>query len=167
MGRPPCAMQTLEKRFWKNVRKTKKCWVWTGSKRTNGYGTIYTGNYRNDAAHRVSWLLKHGAMPKFTGSADDVLVLHRCDTPLCVRPSHLFLGTQKDNVADMIAKGRRKKTTAKGEQVGTSKLTKRDVMEIRKRYTPRVVTRPFLAREYGVSVAAIKAVLARRNWAWV
>ena len=74
------------------------CWIWTGS--ADVYGTV-TVNKRTMGAHRASWLAFHGEIPK------GIHVCHHCDTPLCINPTHLFLGTPSDNIADMDAKGRR------------------------------------------------------------
>jgi hypothetical protein len=71
------------------------CWPWTGKIATNGYGYL-----DNMLAHRASWLIHHGPIP------EGLQVLHHCDNPRCVNPDHLWLGTQADNVADMMAKGR-------------------------------------------------------------
>lgn len=87
-------------RFWDKVLIGDECWVWqAGIKPHNGYGA-FSLNGREMVAHRVAWLLCHGEIP------DGLRVLHHCDNPPCVRPDHLFLGTQKDNVLDAVAKGR-------------------------------------------------------------
>lgn len=78
------------------------CWLWAGAGTDNGYGVMW-GEYRKEYAHRVSYLLYNGPIP------DDMQVLHRCDTPLCVNPEHLFLGTVSDNMKDCSAKGRQRK----------------------------------------------------------
>jgi hypothetical protein len=86
-------------RFWARIQKTDGCWLWTGATLPNGYGHM---NIRSKHwfPHRYAWTLTNGPIP------DGLWVLHRCDTPLCCRPDHLFLGTSYDNVQDMIAKGR-------------------------------------------------------------
>ena len=87
------------KRFWDKVNKTDGCWLWTGSRDRKGYGRISID--RSPAlVHRVAWTLEHGAIPP------GMCVLHKCDTPGCVRHDHLFLGTIADNNRDMFAKGR-------------------------------------------------------------
>lgn len=92
----------LDVRFWAKVDKSTDCWEWMGNiKEDSGYGSIKNGNTM-DYAHRVSWTLHFGTIPK------GLCVLHKCDNRRCVNPNHLFLGTYKDNVQDMIKKGRQK-----------------------------------------------------------
>lgn len=90
-------------RLWAKVEKTDTCWIWTGSKSGSyHHGEIGLGR-RTDGkakAHRVSYELAYGKIQ------DGLQVLHKCDNGLCVRPDHLFLGTQKDNMIDCSAKGR-------------------------------------------------------------
>jgi hypothetical protein len=94
--------EQLAERFWARVEKSGECWLWTGARLQKGYGSIRIAN-RAFSTHRVAMAL-NGAIPP-----DDMAVLHRCDNPPCVRPEHLFLGTQADNMADMIKKGRYQK----------------------------------------------------------
>jgi hypothetical protein len=92
-------MDAMEERFWGKVDTSGKCWLWTASLDGHGYGKFYVAP-RVQSAHRVAYMIHHGEIPK------GLMVLHRCDTPRCVRPSHLFLGTATDNSHDMMSKGR-------------------------------------------------------------
>lgn len=74
------------------------CWLWTGAETGTGYGAFWAHGERR--AHRVSYRLYKGPIP------NGMVVCHRCDTPLCVNPEHLFLGTQRDNMLDASRKGR-------------------------------------------------------------
>lgn len=99
--------QTLEERFWQKVRKDgpvhpilgTRCWLWTASNLNGRYGQLKIGD-RMIRAHRVSYELHYGPIP------DGMKCLHHCDNGFCIRPDHLFLGTQADNVHDMIKKDR-------------------------------------------------------------
>lgn len=89
-------------RFWTHVDKSGDCWIWTGARYALGYGAFGPKGTGAMGAHRYSWILAHGEIPA------GMKVLHKCDVRCCVNPDHLFLGTQKDNIADMMAKGRRR-----------------------------------------------------------
>lgn len=85
--------------FWARVNKSDDCWAWTGTTMGMGHGR-YRWQGEERLAHVVSWIIEHGVDPR------PLCVLHHCDNPPCVRPSHLFLGTRADNTADMMSKGR-------------------------------------------------------------
>lgn len=90
----------LTERFWARVDVVVgSCWVWTGAVGDHGYGRI-TEKGKRYRAHRMAWLINCGEIP------EGLSVLHKCDNPSCVNPDHLFLGTQKVNIADGIQKGR-------------------------------------------------------------
>lgn len=87
-------------RFWAKVNKTDGCWLWTASTVKFGYGQFGVSKTIHKNTHRLSWEIHHGPIPV------GMSVCHSCDVPACVNPDHLFLGTQRDNVLDCIAKGR-------------------------------------------------------------
>lgn len=98
------------------------CWPWTGSLDYRGYGA-FTMNGQAMKAHRASYLLFKGPIEK------GLVVMHSCDNPSCVRPLHLSLGTHKDNMADMVKKGRSSKL--RGDASPATKLTEADRVLIR------------------------------------
>lgn len=94
----------IAQRFWPKVDKrgVDECWPWTGARIPQGYGRMGAGSPRRSlATHRVSWELANGAT-----IPSGMIVMHTCDNPSCVNPSHLKLGTTQDNNRDCIAKGR-------------------------------------------------------------
>lgn len=133
------------------------CWNWTGPRLRSGYGsTSYKSAERR--AHRLSWRLFNGTIP------EGMSVCHKCDNPRCVRPEHLFLGTQLDNVRDMIAKGRDRK--ALGQKNGRAKMDEGSVREIRRLHSDGLSHRR-IAGELGLNRGAVWAVLGGRTWTWV
>lgn len=100
LGRRPKGSE--EFRFWFRVDKSADCWTWTAARGAGkfDYGYFWTDSKKLVKAHRYSYALANGPIP------EGMVICHRCDNPPCVRPDHLFLGTQKDNIRDMDAKGR-------------------------------------------------------------
>lgn len=132
-----------------------ECLIWTGVlNKPGGYGQITIAG-RRVRVHRLVWESEHGPI------TDGLSVLHRCDTPACVRVEHLFLGTQADNIRDAISKGRMRGAHAggagPGEANGRAVLTDDAVREIRRRRASgeRVCD---LARAFSVSSHAIHYV---------
>lgn len=162
----PPAHRPIVDRFWSRVDKAhgRGCWLWLGHL-TFGYGYIGAGgrNGKTNRAHRVSWELHHGPIP------EGLLVLHRCDNRRCVNPDHLFLGTQADNVADMIAKGRDAAPGLRarhGQSPGRAKLNPIQVREIRRTYCRGSDTHGSyaLAALYGVAQGTIYRIVSGRGW---
>lgn len=135
------------------VAADNECWLWKGRLDAKGYGFIKVGNL-STRAHRIAWAINSGVMPP-----KGMVVRHTCDVPRCVNPSHLVLGTVKDNVQDCVQRGRR----AKGEKVGQSKLTENDVRAIRAAWA-NGETQASIADRYGLTRPAIGAVVRRVNW---
>jgi hypothetical protein len=105
-GRRGPVIVPLEERFWLKVQKTETCWLWIGAHHPQGYGNITVSKGKTKPAHILSWEIHFGPIP------EGMKVLHSCDNPPCVKPDHLFLGTQTQNIADMDAKGRRSRGKA-------------------------------------------------------
>ncbi len=137
-----------------NVDKTSSCWLWTASVFLNsGRARGFIGQ-RSTCASRISYVL-------FKGKVKDKLVCHKCDNPLCVKPSHLFLGTPKDNMQDMIRKGR--KFLTQGETNGSSKLTDKQVINIR-RLAKSGISNRSIAAKYQVCPSNIGMIVKRITW---
>jgi len=131
------------------------CWEWRGACTRDGYGTFRRYNARiNDAAHRASWKLFRGDIPK------DMHVCHTCDNRLCVNPDHLFLGTRSDNMRDCVRKGRANRRALKGSENPVSKITENDVRAIRT--DPRSSSE--VAKDYGITFSNVCCIRRRKTW---
>lgn len=157
-------------RFWEKVNKNGRhmphmetqCWEWTAGTR-NGYGNIKVGSHML-TAHRVSWLIHNGSIPDLVAPDDyfGTCVLHKCDNRLCVRPDHLFLGTQLDNIQDRARKGRT--VVPVGVNNWNSKLDPDRVRQIRRLYASGEHSLKKLARQFAVSKKAVLNIVKRRVW---
>ena len=159
-GQNQWAKLTLEERFWSQVNKDGPivrpelgpCWVWKNL--GNRYGAIKVDD-KAQSAHRTAWFLETGQWPKPNA-------LHKCDNGHCVRFSHLFEGTQQENVNDREAKGRGKRS--KGEKHPMHKLTEKQVKNIRSLYAAGGKTYAALGVKYRVSLACIAAIVTKKTW---
>ena len=159
--------KTWQELFWAKVQKTKgedTCWPWLGFKDKNGYGMFgnkhsWSRSYKTTqevAAHRVSWVLHTGIhIPR------GIWILHVCDNPPCVRPSHLFQGDNVINSQDRDSKGRR--YLMRGEGCWQTPLTENDVKSIR-RLNISGVSQTQLARDFGVGQSSISEIVHRKTW---
>ncbi len=142
-----------KERFEEKIDKTKTCWLWTGYIGTSGYGE-FCYNGKSERSHRVSYLIYNGEIP------DGLIILHSCDNRICVNPEHLSVGTMQDNIRDRQDRGRQ----SKGEKQYFSKLTEKQVLEIRAKYVPIKYSTCKLASEYSVNSATIYRIITRETW---
>ncbi len=142
---------TAENRFWRKVDKSGDCWIWFAGRNKQGYGHFWCGG-KTRLAHRYSFELANGPIPA------GMDVLHRCDTPPCVNPAHLFSGVQFDNMHDMIKKGRH--VSVFGEKVGNHKLSESQVLEI---FNDARLQRE-IATDYGVGLAQVSRIKSKHTW---
>lgn len=140
------------------------CWLWTGGLQGGGYGCAWDGR-RKWPAHRLAYEIAHGPIPH------GLVVCHRCDVRTCINPNHLFLGTQRDNIRDAVAKGRiatglrqgkhtKPQSRSRGEKNGAARLTWGAVLAIRSDGRSQRA----IARDFGVAQSTISAVKRGQNW---
>ena len=152
----PLCQRFLEKTMFEPM---SGCWVWHGANTRpgNGYGRIFHEG-RLWCAHIVSYMSFIGDVPA------GMNVLHSCDNPFCVNPQHLFIGTQRDNVLDMVKKGRMNTTNApKGEAHCNSKLKVSDILSIRE--DTRSATE--IMKQHGISRGTVWKIKHRNRWGWL
>lgn len=163
--------------FWARVDRVddEKCWLWRGTLDRKGYG-ILKSKGRKLKAHRLLWIISHGDIPVGIGY-HGTCVLHRCDTPQCVNPAHLFIGSCADNIRDKVQKGRgafgdahgthtMPDTVRRGVCVNTAKLTDSIVRSARLRRS-NGDTIANIARDAGVTFQAMRAAIIGRTWTHV
>lgn len=174
--------RSLADRLWGQVTKTESCWLHQGSKNSRGYGRVGSDDHGHGMrlAHRVAWEVTYGPIPA------GLSVLHRCDNPACCRPDHLFLGTQSDNMRDMVTKGRHAaqrypdqlprgdrhwssqhpEWVRRGEGHGQAKLTADDVRAIRRLHAEGNTLASIAAR-FGMSPGHTWSIVHRASWSHV
>lgn len=139
-------------RFWAKVAKASpdECWNWTAATTGFGYGVFaMTGSADLHGAHRVSWLIQTGDWPTDC-------ILHKCDNPKCVNPSHLREGSRPENMVDKVAKGRQ----PRGQDAGTSKLSSAQVLSVF--YDQRAQSK--IAAGLGVNQSTVSDIKNGRTW---
>ncbi len=149
--RGPYRKRSAEERLWRRVEKSDDCWTWQGAT-IRGYGALMV-DHRTTYAHRLSWELANGPIPP------GLLVLHHCDNPPCVRPDHLFVGTQLDNIRDAAAKGR----TSSGEGRSNRKVSADDVRLMRRLHEDGLNSIQ-LAKLFPIGSRTIRKILTGKNW---
>lgn len=144
--------------FWNFVKigKENECWEWQAGRNDRNYGRVHIGG-RQEKAHRVAYRLTYG-------EPGLLKVCHSCDNPPCCNPSHLFLGTQKDNILDMVRKGRHKSNFPHltGENAAFVKLKNKDVLKIKELLKTEKVTK--IARMFNVNHSLICQIKTGKIW---
>lgn len=150
---------SLDERFWAKVLKSKdECWLWTGVKSKHGYGQFRAfPNQSMQLAHRVSYSLTFGAIPK------GKQVCHSCDVRACVSPSHLFIGTHLDNARDCMSKERQ----ARGSANGGAKIKESDVHEIRRLHATGTLSQTVIGQRFGITQSAVSLIVIGKKWSHV
>lgn len=171
---PGLKREDLETRFWRYVAKSERCWEWQGYVNKNGYGYISakldpeSTKTTTLAAHRFSYAIANGV--DCASMPSDVFVCHHCDNKRCVRPDHLFSGTQSDNLRDAARKGRMSTTvrreSRRGERNGKARLTVEAVRLIR-RARRDGETFAAISGRLGVSLSAVSHVAYGDTWGHV
>lgn len=155
------------RRFWSYVEKTDGCWWWKNKPSSSGYGTFGVRK-RYIMAHRLSYFMAKGAFP------DLLCICHTCDNPLCVRPDHLWVGTDAANIADRDQKGRTCKGNIHhwhtnpaqffGERNPAAKLTPEQMLQLRHDREILGMSYPKLGAKYGISFAQAYRIVQRTSW---
>lgn len=157
--------ETIEQ-FWSKVDRSggpDACWPWTGARASGGYGQMSLEPRRGSpkvGAHRFALIAVGHIIPS------GALVCHHCDSPPCCNPAHLFVGTQFDNMRDMVAKGRQVNPVFRGEMNSSAKITENDARLIRALRRNGLPYKDIAAR-FGISRQQASAIVLRRKWAHV
>jgi len=148
---------SLSEKLLTKTQPQGECLVWTGQRDPRGYGFLRLEG-RLQRAHRLAYALHHGEIP--TGA----VIRHKCDNPACIKLAHLELGSQRDNIHDMIQRGRDNRL--RGEQNPKARLTATQVAEIRARYHPgqRGSGCGALAKQFGVAKPTVRAIIRGKTW---
>lgn len=146
--------------FWNRVTvgKPDECWTWNGAVDILGYGRMHY-HRKKWMAHRLAYTLTLGNIPP------GKILMHKCDNPPCCNPTHLTVGEHKDNVHDMMNKGRMKGRRATAQDPGCKpKLTEQDVKDIRAEYAVGGTSYGKLALKYHLHRNYIASIVTRKVW---
>ena len=142
-----------KEKFLDLIFKTKDCWLYQGEVSIHGYGRYWNGN-RKTMAHRFSYELFKGLL------SEGMHVLHKCDNRICINPDHLYLGSQQDNMNDMVLRGR----SLKGAKHPMSILDQGKVDMIRELYKSKEYSQHKLAKKFNVSRGCIGHIVRNESW---
>ena len=163
----PQVRGTLEERFWRQVevKGEDECWNWKAKSKIKGYGVIGRGGRLAPKvlAHRLSWELANGPVPENKDEHHGNVIMHKCDNRLCVNPNHLTLGTQAENVRDMLTKGRGVNNPPIGSKHHATTINEGEAAKL---YT---MNGPYkaIAQEIGCSLHVVKDIKRGKTWSHV
>jgi len=152
----PLELTLAQRLFLSRIDTSGDCWLWQAGLDGCGYGKVATGGH-HIGAHRIAYQLFVGLIPP------GKCVMHRCDTPRCVRPSHLCLGTQYENTLDSVAKRRH----AWGERNGHARLVEAQVLELRRLWREDRLPQGELARRFGIHKTKVNEIIHYRRWRYL
>ena len=158
-GKPLLPPEAVQQRFWSYVEKSEGCWIWTGGTNADGYGGFWLSKTETSSvrrkwrASRLAWIWEHGPIPP------GMFVCHKCDVPACVRPDHLFLGTNRENMRDAASKGR----VCKGVSHHLAVLTPEAVRDIRRRAANGEI-HFHIAKSLGINSGTVWKILNGLTW---
>jgi hypothetical protein len=167
-GTRPWAWKSIDDAFFRFFSKEPGCWLWTGPVNRDGYGRVSYRGHRV-LAHRFSWEHHNQEIPAGLDA------LHHCDTPACVNPSHLFLGTPRDNNADMRAKRRHAHgprhhwygLSKRGTASASAKLTEAAVRQLRNMYEDKSIRTVDIAASFGISGSTVTKIAIGESWSHI
>lgn len=149
--------KSLEYRFYEKIAfGSTECWHWIGTIDSVGYGRLM--HPKENKAHRISWIIHVGQIPK------GMKILHRCDLRSCVNPDHLFLGSQSDNVKDMMNKKRNVAKGLNGELNPMAKLTSEDVEKMKNIRKSTAMSFNKIAKIMGISTMTVYRACTGKSW---
>ena len=132
------------------------CHLWTAAVNKSGYGKFATNDNRWALAHRVAYERAYGKIP------EGFLICHKCDTPSCVNPEHLFVGTHVDNSQDREMKSRGRQQC--GEKHGRSKLNESDVIQLRELVKSKTMTSYAAGKKFGINSKTVRDIASGKLW---
>lgn len=149
--------KSLRDRFEPKVQKTEYCWIWTGATNRAGYAVMrYSPEFGNKQASHIAVEIYR---PDDIRPSEKHGIMHSCDNPICVNPEHLSWGTDAENHADKVMKGRQNK----GERHPLAKLSMEDVVEIKRLHSEGMTQRK-LSEIYDISNQQISRIINNKRW---
>lgn len=145
-------------RFWSKIeiRGEDECWEWKKCLNEHGYG-VFRHKGISQLSNRMTWFIVKGRFPSSC-------VLHKCDNRKCCNPSHLFLGTRKDNAVDMVSKKRNKTPFGRGEEHIQSVLKEEDVVNVLRLFFSDKIKKKKISEITGIKYSGIMDITLGRNW---